>query len=108
MKHRYKIIFLFVLLIINVSSVYSSNKIEEIIKLKTVADPTGQITGNATVCQNAAQPEIIFEVDDNVKGPYTFTYTINGGTPTTVSTTGSDKSVAVSAPTNVANTLHIF
>ncbi len=104
MKHLYKILFLFVLLIFNASAIYSSNKIAEIIKLKTVADPTGQITGNATVCLNAAKPLITFEVDDNVKAPYTFTYTINGGTPTTVSTTGSDKIVTVSAPTNVANT----
>lgn len=104
MKHLYKILFLFVLLIFNASAIYSSNKIEEIIKLKAVADPTGQITGNATVCQNAAQPVIIFEVkDENGKEPYTFTYTINGGTPTTVSTTGNNKSVTVSAPTNVAN-----
>ena len=104
MKHLYKILFLFVLLIFNASFVYSSNKIEEIIKLKIVADPTGQITGNATVCQNATQPEIIFEVDENVKGPYTFTYTINGGPSINVSTTESNKSVTVSAPTNVSNT----
>ncbi len=104
MKHLYKILFLFVLLFFNASFVYSSNKIEEIIKLKTVADPTGQITGNATVCQNATQPVIMFEVDDNVKAPYTFTYTINGGASINVSTTGSNKSVTVSAPTNVSNT----
>ncbi|WP_338647768.1 PKD-like domain-containing protein [Flavobacterium sp. KS-LB2] len=104
MKQFYKIIFLFVLLIFNASPAYSSNKTEEIIKLKTVADPTGQIIGNATVCLNAAQPVITFEVDDNAKAPYTFTYTINGGTQINVSTTGNDKSVTVSQPTNAPGT----
>jgi hypothetical protein len=33
---------------------------------------------------NAAQPEITFEI---YKGPYTFTYTINGGTSINISTT---------------------
>ncbi|MBP2281685.1 gliding motility-associated-like protein [Flavobacterium sp. CG_23.5] len=104
MKHLFKVLFLFVLLILNASAVYSSNKIEEIIKLKTVADPTGQITGNTTVCQNAAQPIIVFEVDDNVKGPYTFTYTINGGALISATTTANNKSLTVSQPTNVTGT----
>lgn len=104
MKHLYKILFLFLLLTFNASSVYSSNKIEKNIKTKTVVDLSGEITGNATVCQNTTQPVITFEVDDNVKAPYTFTYTINGGAPINVSTTGSNKSVTVTQPTNVTGT----
>lgn len=104
MKHLYKILFLFLLLTFNASSVYSSNKIEKNIKTKTVVDLSGEITGNATVCQNTTQPVITFEVDDNVKAPYTFTYTINGGAPINVSTTGSNKSVTVTQPTNVTET----
>lgn len=68
-----------------------------------VADPSGQITGNATVCLNAAQPVITFEVKDDNKEPYTFSYTINGVLQTPVVTQGNNKSITVSAPTNVAN-----
>lgn len=65
MKHLYTILFLFVLLTFNASSVYSSNKTEENIKIKTVAEPSGHITGNATACQNATAPLIKFEVKDD-------------------------------------------
>lgn len=104
MKHLYKIIFLFVLINFNSTLAYSSNKTEKSILIKTVADPSGQITGNATVCLNATAPTITFEVkDDNGKFPYTFTYTINGTTQTPIVTQGNDKSITVTAPTNVAN-----
>jgi hypothetical protein len=68
MKHLYKIIFLFVLLPFNASSFYSSNKIEENIILKSVADPSGQITGNnksinVPVPQNVAGTFIYFLTD---------------------------------------------
>jgi hypothetical protein len=64
MKHLYKIIFLFVLLTFNASSVYSSNKIEENIILKSVADPSGQITGN--------NKSINVFVPKNVAGTFTY------------------------------------
>ncbi|MFE3872128.1 beta strand repeat-containing protein, partial [Flavobacterium sp. ZS1P70] len=105
MKHLYKIIFLFVLINFNSPLAYSSNNIEKGIPIKTVANPSGQITGNATVCLNAAKPLITFEVkDENGKEPYTFTYTINGGTTLTIKTENSNKSITVSAPTDVAGT----
>jgi gliding motility-associated-like protein len=105
MKHLYTILFLFVLLTFNASSVYSSNKTEENIKIKTVAEPSGHITGNATACQNATAPLIKFEVkDDTGKEPYKFTYSVNGGAQINVSTTGNDKSVTVSQPTNATGT----
>ena len=103
MKRLYKIIFLFVLLTFNASSVYSSNKIEENIKMKSVANPSGQITGNATVCLNAVPPIITFEVINNTNGPYTFAYTINGATQTPITTT-NNKSITASQPTNVTGT----
>ena len=75
MKHLYTILFLFVLLTFNASSVYSSNKTEENIKIKTVAEPSGHITGNATACQNATAPLIKFEVkDENGSWVFKFEY----------------------------------
>ena len=102
MKPLYKVLFILVLLIFNVSSVYSLNKIGANIKTKTVADPSGQITGNATVCLNATAPLIKFEVKDaNGKEPYTFTYTINDGPQITI-TTIVNNSITVPQLTNVA------
>ena len=107
MRKLYNFLFLFVIVNVSCTLAYSSNKAEENIIIKTtVASPSGQITGNATVCQNAAvAPLIKFEViDDNGKEPYKFTYTINGGSPITIQTQNSDKSITVAAPTNVTNT----
>ncbi|MEZ7497156.1 PKD domain-containing protein [Flavobacterium sp. Arc3] len=104
MRNIHKIIFLFVLINFNSIPSYSINKAEESIIIKTVADPSGQITGNATVCQNAAAPLITFEVKDDNKEPYTFTYTINGVLQTPIATQGNNKSVTVPAPTNVTGT----
>ena len=103
MRKFYKILFLFVLVNFNSSLAHSSNKVEENELIKTIASPSGQITGNATVCQNATAPLIKFEVKDDNKEPYTFTYTINGVLQTPVVTQGNNKSITVSAPTNVAN-----
>lgn len=64
--------------------------------------PTATITGNATVCLNAAAPDITF-TGSNGTAPYTFTYTINGG-PAQVVTTTAGNSVTVPVPTNVAGT----
>ncbi len=105
MKHLYKILFLLVLINFNSSLANSSEKIEKCILIKTVADPSGKITGDATVCLNAEQPLITFEVkDDNGNESYTFTYTINGVLQTPIKTTENNESVTVSAPTNVPGT----
>ena len=104
MKQFYKIIFLFVLLTFNASSVYSSNKIEEIIKLKTVANLSGNITGNATVCMNATQPLLITFTGSGGTAPYTFTYHINNGRPQTVVTSATNSSVTVAVNTSNAGT----
>jgi gliding motility-associated-like protein len=62
--------------------------------------PTATISGTASVCQNAASPNITFTASGGI-APYTFTYKINGGTATTTST---GTNIAVAAPTNVAGT----
>lgn len=63
--------------------------------------PTSTISGTTTVCQNSTSPSITFTGSNGTK-PYTFTYQINGGTNQTVSTTGSNSSVTVNAPTTTA------
>lgn len=103
MRNIHKIIFLFVLIIFNSIHSYSINKAAESIIIKTVADPSGQITGNATVCQSATAPIIIFEVKDDNNGPYIFTDSINGVLQTPIATQGNNKSVTVTTPTNVVN-----
>jgi gliding motility-associated-like protein len=63
--------------------------------------PTATINGDTTLCRDAAQPEVTF-TGANATGPYTFTYTINGGAPQTVTSTGDIATVLV--PTNTAGT----
>lgn len=79
---------------------------------------TDSLTGNATiivnplpsdtifvsvdsVCQNDPSPPLITIKGLNGTSPYTFTYNINGGTPLTATTTGSNDNVQVAVPTNV-------
>jgi gliding motility-associated-like protein len=105
MRSFYKILFLFALVNFNSSLAYSSNIVKVNESLKAIASPSGQITGNATVCLNATQPPLIkFEVKDDNNDPYTFTYTINGVVQTPISTAGNNKSVTLPAPTDVAGT----
>jgi gliding motility-associated-like protein len=63
--------------------------------------PTATIAGTATICQNGTAPTITFTGAD-ATAPYTFTYTLNGGAPQTVISTGN--TATVTAPTNVAGT----
>ncbi len=60
--------------------------------------PAATISGTSTVCLNSTAPNIRF-TGSNATAPYTFTYTINGGAPQTVTTTGSDPFADVSVPT---------
>ena len=66
---------------------------------KVWALPTASISGTIAVCQNSSSPSITFTGANGTK-PYTFTYQINGGANQTVSTTGSNSSVTVNAPTS--------
>ncbi|PKP17231.1 MAG: hypothetical protein CVU07_04565, partial [Bacteroidetes bacterium HGW-Bacteroidetes-23] len=66
--------------------------------------PTATISGGATVCQNASSPLITFTGAGGT-APYTFGYTINGGSTVLFATTsGTNNSVTVSVNTSVAGT----
>jgi gliding motility-associated-like protein len=61
--------------------------------------PTASISGSATVCRNSASPGILFTGSGGTP-PYTFTYTVNNGTPQYITTiVGSTISVPVSTDT---------
>ena len=62
--------------------------------------PTATISGTTTVCQSATSPSVTF-TGANGTTPYTFTYTLNGGSNQTIATT-SGSSVSLSAPTTTA------
>lgn len=62
--------------------------------------PTATITGNASVCQNGAQPEVILN-GSNGTAPYVFTYTINGGTPQNAISDGNGVAT-INVPTTTA------
>jgi hypothetical protein len=66
--------------------------------------PTGSISagisGTVSVCKNSTSPLITF-TGGNGTAPYTFTYRINGGSSSTV-TTSAGNSVSVSAPTGTS------
>jgi hypothetical protein len=64
--------------------------------------PTATISGTTTVCRNATAPSITFTGAAGT-APYTFTYTLNGGSNQTISTV-SGSSVTLSAPTTAAGT----
>ncbi|MFV5688058.1 PKD domain-containing protein [Flavobacterium sp. ZT3R25] len=86
MKHLYKIIFLFVLIIsvnnLNAKSNYPHLGIDKIVVAEStniLVLPTATITTNTTsVCTNGTQPVITFTGIGGT-APYTFTYKINGG-----------------------------
>lgn len=65
--------------------------------------PTGLISGSKLVCINSTPPDITFTGSGGTT-PYTFTYRVNGGAPQVISTTGSNTSVTLQAPTSVAGT----
>lgn len=64
--------------------------------------PIATLSGIIEVCGGSAAPDITFTGSNGTK-PYTFTYTINGGSSQTIVTTNGD-SVKLSAPTTVAGT----
>ncbi|MBI3140057.1 MAG: PKD domain-containing protein [Sphingobacteriales bacterium] len=58
--------------------------------------PTASISGSIQVCQNGTPPQVSFTGATGT-APYLFTYSINGGAPLTVTSTGNTATVA--APT---------
>jgi len=61
--------------------------------------PTATIKGTTIVCRNELYPKVTFTGDGGTP-PYTFTYTINSGTPQTVTTLIGDE-VSVTVPTEI-------
>jgi hypothetical protein len=64
--------------------------------------PNATITGTASVCQYALAPNITL-TGSSAMAPYTFTYTINGGSNQVISTT-SGNSVNLSVSTSIPGT----
>jgi gliding motility-associated-like protein len=62
-------------------------------------------TTTAPVCQNASSPTLTFTGSGSAGvNPYTFTYTIDGGSPLTLTTSGSNLTYDLSIPTSSAGT----
>jgi hypothetical protein len=61
--------------------------------------PTASIGGTTSVCKNASAPSIVFNANGGT-APYTFSYTINGGSTQTI--TSAAGSISVSVPTATA------
>lgn len=79
---------------------------ENIIETKAlelaIMPPSATISGTTTVCQDRSPlPQISFTGASGAT-PYSFTYTINGGTSQTISTTGTNSSVTLNVSTNNA------
>ncbi|RYF73486.1 MAG: hypothetical protein EOO39_10340, partial [Cytophagaceae bacterium] len=64
--------------------------------------PTAAISGTTAVCEGAASQSLTF-TGSNGTAPYTFTYTINSGSPQTI-TTVAGNTVTVTAATTTAGT----
>lgn len=64
--------------------------------------PTASIQGSAFVCQGNNTPTVTF-TGANGTSNYEFTYSINGGVPQTITTSGSN-SITVNVPTGLATT----
>jgi hypothetical protein len=65
--------------------------------------PNATISGGGTFCQYTGNKIVTFTGSDGV-APYTFTYTINGGSPQTIQTNGNNSSVNLNFSTNNSGT----
>lgn len=72
------------------------------VQLTVIPASTALISGDATVCQNDASPEITFTGFGGTP-PYTFTFKINNGVNNTITTT-TGNSVALPVPSGTAGT----
>ena len=64
--------------------------------------PIATITGSTEVCEGSVFPDITF-TGANGTAPYTFTYSINGGTNQTITTSTAD-SITIAVPTTTPGT----
>lgn len=72
-------------------------------KAADLASVTATISGTTSVCQGGTSPVITFTGSGGT-APYTFTYTLNGGAPQTILTTGTNDSVTLTVDTATAGT----
>jgi gliding motility-associated-like protein len=91
----------FVYTVTSITDAYSTQpqNISTTVKINPI--PVASIAGTTALCLNAAAPTVTF-TGGNGTGPYIFTYNINGGASQTVSTTGTNTTAMVTAPSNVA------
>jgi gliding motility-associated-like protein len=61
-------------------------------------NPSATLTGDATVCQNAASPQVVFTGSAGT-APFNFKYRLDGGALEDATTTGTGNSFTVSIPT---------
>ncbi|MCE9539439.1 MAG: gliding motility-associated C-terminal domain-containing protein [Bacteroidetes bacterium] len=95
--------FVYTMIKVQYGSLTSCSQIETgTATIKVNPSPTATISGTVQVCKDGALPNITFTGAIGTP-PYTFTYTINGGTNQTLSTTAGS-SVTLAAPTSVAGT----
>lgn len=81
------------------SSTACIKSLDDSVVIKVNPLPGASISSNAVLCQYAPAPRILFTGMGST-APYTFTYTINNGTPQTITTiTGDTISLAVSTQT---------
>ena len=65
--------------------------------------PIASISDPLQVCLNDPQPIVTFEGATG-NSPFTFTYTLNGGAPQSVTTLAGNNTLSISVPTSVAGT----
>ena len=63
--------------------------------------PSATISGTTTICQGSTTPSITF-TGANSTPPYTFSYSLNGGIPQTITTAINSSTVSISIPTATA------
>ncbi len=71
--------------------------------VNVLALPTASISGTTQLCLNAPEPQITF-TGANGQPPYTFTYSINGGSTQSIITSSSSNSVTLNVATTAAGT----
>lgn len=90
--------------VVDASSTSCSQSLMETVSVQINPLPTATISGDVEVCLGDTPPEVVF-TGANGTAPYTFTYTINGGNTSTVTSSGN--TAAITIPTNVPGAVMI-
>ncbi|GGI25230.1 CehA/McbA family metallohydrolase [Pedobacter mendelii] len=91
----------FIYTVTGISDAYSTQAQNISTTVKVNPIPVATISGTTALCLNGAAPTVTF-TGSNGTGPYIFTYNVNGGVSQTISTTGTNTSATLTAPSNVA------